>query len=95
MNDNNEPTLELSRIEKLFIAMAQEKHKGCQLETCTIHTLINSFMKVDAARERLEHDLQATEENEMGTHGVNSKCIQCDWTPKQWLDFTAEQWGKE
>ena len=85
-------TFELSDDEKHFIAHIHERHLKCELAKCNVHNLVHIIIRLEAGRRKLEHELEATQEAEMGTHGVEGLCDRCKWNDLDWLTNMAAEW---
>lgn len=88
-------SLELNREERGFVVMTHANHLKCELVKCGTHALVHMIFRLEAERLHLEHNLEATLEGEMGTHGVNGLCERCTWTPMQWIRSIPADWGKQ
>ncbi len=85
--------LELTPTEAKFVRDLHSHHLDCDIQHCPIHAVVHLVVRLEAARRRLEHDLLATEEGEMGTHGVDGLCERCKWTSIDWVTSLASDWG--
>ena len=83
---------ELTDAEKHFVAHNHGRHLQCELTKCNIHAMVHLIIRLEAGRRKMEHELEATEENEMGTHGVNGLCDRCKWKDVDWLTNQASDW---
>jgi len=88
-------TFQLSDDEKHSVAQVHGRHLGCELSKCNVHHLIHLIIRLEGGRQKLEHELEATQENEMGTHGVNGLCDRCKWADVDWLTHMAAEWGHQ
>ena len=70
------------------------RHLTCELVKCGTHALIHMVLRLEAERRRLEHELEATNESSMGTHGINGLCERCTWTAMDWMGSIQADWGK-
>ncbi len=98
MENGNEPqglTLELSQKERNYISVMHDHHIKCALENCNIHSLVHVVIRLEAARVKLAHELEATTENEMGTHGKQGLCERCRWTDVDWIRSLSGEWKAE
>lgn len=96
MKNGKEPQtvrLELSANEKNHVSALHHHHVKCTFETCNIHTLVHQVIRLEAARIKLEHELEASGENTMGTHGVQGLCERCRWTDVDWIKSLARDWS--
>ncbi len=84
--------LELTESEHQWLRTIHTGHVKCAFDNCYIHVLIHMVVRVEAARRRMEHELVATAENEMGTHGEGGTCEKCRWTSVDWIKTLSAEW---
>ena len=86
---------QLSHDEKHFVADVHGRHIQCELTKCNVHQFVHLIIRLEAGRQKLEHELEATQEAEMGNHGVKGLCDRCKWTDVEWLTHMAHEWGHQ
>ena len=85
-------SLELTDEEREFFKIGTSKHNHECRNDCFVAIFCDLILKCQAGKMRAEHDLLATEENEIGTH---KDCEQCYYSDEQWLDAAQAELSRE
>jgi len=85
-------SLELTEQQKALYRLARDSGKGDEYGASTVNELAVIILKLQGAKMKAEHDLLATEENEIGTH---KDCEQCYYSDEQWMEAAQAELSRE